>query len=125
WRSINRVTRAAEVPLFGDAMWRGAGPMSGAPGPADESSRANKSVPPNYNGEWTGAGYEMKHFCIDRHGAGSINWVFIDGSLKKIGVKQLWTLRWHRRSNINGPYTKAGGVTNDKWPEWMRPFKDF
>ena len=122
WKSMNSVTRSAEIPLFGDSMWRGGGPVAGSePG---FNMNHNKAVPGAYNGDWTGAGYEMKHFCIDRHG-GFINWVFVDGGVKKIGIKQLWTLRWHKQSNVAGPWTKAGGVKNDQWPEWMRPFKDY
>jgi hypothetical protein len=26
---------------------------------------------------------------------------------------------------IGGPWTKAGGVQPDDWPEWMRGFKDY
>ncbi len=123
WKNMNSVTRSSDVPLFGDSMWRGGGPASGLELEYDPQHR--KVMPPDENGQWTGAGYEMKHFCIDRHGAGSINWVFVDGSLRKIGVKQLWTLRWHKEFKTYGPWTKAGGATNDKWPVWMRPFRDF
>jgi hypothetical protein len=38
----------------------------------------------------------MPHFCIDRHGAGTINGAFFDSSVRKIGLKELWKLRWHR-----------------------------
>jgi len=50
--------------------------------------------------------------CINRHDA-AINGVFLDFSIREIGLKELWKLRWHRSFDINGPWTKAGGVTPD------------
>ncbi len=61
---------------------------------------------------------------IDRH-KGGINMLFADGAVRKVGVKELWTLRWHEGFNTAGPWTKAGGATPDDWPEWMRKFKDY
>jgi len=46
-------------------------------------------------------------------------------SVRKVGLKELWTLKWHRTYNVNGPRTKAGGATPGKWPEWMRHYKDY
>ncbi len=126
WKNINSVTRSADVPLFGDAMWRGGGPASGLE--PEYSPNHAKVIPPDYNGEWSrpnGYNYEMKHFCIDRHGGGFVNHVFMDGGVRKIGLKQLWTLKWHREFKISGPWTSAGGANNDKWPQWLRPFKDY
>jgi hypothetical protein len=42
-----------------------------------------------------------------------------------VGLKELWTLKWHRSFNTAGPWTKAGGVSPEDWPEWIRPFKDY
>jgi hypothetical protein len=67
----------------------------------------------------------MNHFCIDRHGAGTVNHLFLDWSVRRVGVKELWTLKWHRQFNINGPWTRAGGALPGDWPQWMRPFKDY
>ena len=111
WRSPD-VKGAGYVPLFADTMWRGGGPF-------------HYMGPPAYNGQWEGADAEMNHFCIDRHGAGTINILFLDWSVAKTGLKQLWTLKWHREFKINGAWTIAGGVTPENWPEWMRDFKDY
>ena len=62
--------------------------------------------------------------CIDRH-HGGINILFKDGAVRKVGLKELWTLRWHEQYNKAGPWTKAGGVQAHDWPEWMRKFKDY
>lgn len=66
----------------------------------------------------------MNHFCIDRHG-GAVNFLFLDGSVRKVGLKELWTLKWHRMYMTAGPWTKAGGVLPSDWPAWLRPFKDY
>jgi hypothetical protein len=29
-------------------------------------------------------------------------------------------IEWHRTFNTAGPWTVAGGVTNDDWPRWMK-----
>ncbi len=62
--------------------------------------------------------------CINRHNGG-VNSLFMDWSVRKVGLKELWKLKWHEEYNTNGPYTLAGGVTLEKWPLWMRGFKDY
>ena len=61
---------------------------------------------------------------IDRH-HGYINILFMDFSVRKVGLKGLWTLKWHPDFNTAGPWTTAGGVLPSYWPEWMRNFKDY
>lgn len=61
---------------------------------------------------------------IDRH-EGGLNMLFVDGAVRKVGVKELWTLRWHGGFDTAGPWTKAGGITPADWPAWMRRFKDY
>ena len=62
--------------------------------------------------------------CINRHDGG-VNCVFLDGSVRKVGLKELWTLKWHGRFDTAGPWTKRGGVRPEDWPQWMRRFKDY
>jgi prepilin-type N-terminal cleavage/methylation domain-containing protein/prepilin-type processing-associated H-X9-DG protein len=64
------------------------------------------------------------HTCINRHN-GYINCLFMDWSVRKVGLKELWTLKWHREFDTAGPWTRAGGVKPEDWPEWMRGFKDY
>jgi prepilin-type N-terminal cleavage/methylation domain-containing protein/prepilin-type processing-associated H-X9-DG protein len=66
----------------------------------------------------------MCHFCINRHGR-YINGLFLDWSVRKVGLKELWTLKWHEEFKTAGPWTKAGGVRPSDWPQWMRSFKDY
>jgi prepilin-type N-terminal cleavage/methylation domain-containing protein/prepilin-type processing-associated H-X9-DG protein len=61
---------------------------------------------------------------INRHN-GTINGLFLDWSVRSVGLKELWTLKWCRYFNTAGPWTKAGGVQPEDWPQWMRKFKDY
>jgi prepilin-type N-terminal cleavage/methylation domain-containing protein/prepilin-type processing-associated H-X9-DG protein len=69
-------------------------------------------------------GNDIKQFCINRHD-GYVNGLFLDWSVRKIGLKELWTLKWHAQMNTAGSWTRAGGVQPDDWPEWMRNFRDY
>ncbi|MHC4444349.1 MAG: type II secretion system protein [Planctomycetota bacterium] len=113
WRKTTDIKRPNQVPVFADTMWRGGGPS--------ESGR--RGDPPYFNGQWTGYDYEMKHFCIDRHN-GRVNFLFMDWTVRRVGLKELWKLKWHREFNTEGPWTRAGGCKPQKWPKWMRKFPD-
>ncbi len=86
WKSTYKVKQAADVPLFLDAMWRGGGPHWG---------QTEAIMTPKTNGMWVGAKYEMLHFAVDRH-AGGVNVQFMDSSVRKVRVRKLWGLKWHR-----------------------------
>jgi len=62
--------------------------------------------------------------CMNRHD-GTVNSLFLDWSVRRVGLKELWTLRWYPTCDVAGPWTKAGGVRPEDWPEWMRGFKDY
>ncbi len=62
--------------------------------------------------------------CINRHNGG-INSLFMDWSVRKVGLKELWMLKWSRRFDTANEWTKAGGAHPEDWPEWMRRFKDY
>ena len=72
----------------------------------------------------TQADVEDMGCCINRHNE-HVNSLFLDWSVRKVGLKELWKLKWHDGFNTNGPWTKAGGVQPEQWPEWMREFKDY
>ena len=84
------------------------------------------SPPPAYDGDLSSDNGHpfMKWFCLDRHD-GAIDSLFMDWSVRKTGLKELWTLKWHGGWNTCGPWTKAGGVQPEDWPHWMRRFKDY
>ena len=81
--------------------------------------------PPEYENEpLSSFSNSMKIFCFNRHD-GRINSLFMDWSVRKVGLKELWTLKWHRNFDTAGQWTRAGGVLPEEWPEWMRGFKDY
>ena len=81
-------------------------------------------TPPAINGEEWNDVSQMARFCIDRHD-GFEGCLFLDFSVRKVGLKELWTLRWHRKYDIAGPYTKSGGAIATDWPDWLRNYKDY
>jgi hypothetical protein len=66
----------------------------------------------------------MSHICLNRHNE-CVNALFLDWSARRIGLKELWTLKWGPRFDTRGPWTQAGGVQTEDWPKWMRTFKDY
>ena len=82
--------------------------------------------PPPHDGffAWVIGARGMDRVCTNRHN-GRINVVFMNWSVRKADLKESWTLKWHRSYNMSGPWTRAGGVTPEDWPKWMRNFKEF
>jgi prepilin-type processing-associated H-X9-DG protein len=80
-------------------------------------------APPPYEGTMSDE-FSMMPICINRHDGG-INMAFCDASIRKVGLKELWMLKWQVRFDPAGRWTKAGGVEPEDWPAWMRQFKDF
>ena len=70
------------------------------------------------------SGNNIARCAINRH-QGFLNAAFMDWSVRKVGLKELWKLKWHKEYNTNGPWTTAGGVTSSDWPEWMKNFKEY
>ena len=66
----------------------------------------------------------LPRYAMNRHDGG-INMLFMDWSVRKVGVKELWTLRWNKQFDPAGPWTKQGGVQPEDWPQWMRRFPDY
>jgi prepilin-type processing-associated H-X9-DG protein len=115
WKTTEGVERPDQVPVFGDGLWHDSWPRA-----TDNPMVASVDS----GGAFAGAVGEMNHFCIDRHGGG-VNMLFMDWSVRKVGLKELWALKWHRDYDTYGPWTRAGGVAASDWPEWMREFKDY
>jgi prepilin-type N-terminal cleavage/methylation domain-containing protein/prepilin-type processing-associated H-X9-DG protein len=88
------------------------------------SAQVSRGDPPPEYEEPFEPVWGVQHFCIDRHDGG-INGLFIDWSVRKVGLKELWTLKWRPRFDTDWRWTKAGGVQPEDWPRWMRRFKDY
>ncbi len=114
WRNVNDTRgKASSIPIFLDCLWYDVRPF-------------DVDIPPMYDGSMTGlAGTnEMRRVCLNRHNA-AINGLFMDWSTRKIGLKELWTLKWARDFDTSNAWTKAGGAVAKDWPEWMRNFQEY
>jgi len=73
----------------------------------------NTDRPPHPEGVTTGR-FGWERSCIDRHN-GIVNAVLIDCSIRKIGLKELWKMKWHKNyAPIKPP-----------WPDWMKKFNEY
>jgi len=115
WRTPN-VAGAGNIPMFLDCAI-----TSATVWPED--------TPPEFDGQFWAQGQggsidEMRRFCVNRHD-GFLNSLFMDWTVRKVGLKQLWTFKWHRKYNTAGVWTIAGGAQPSDWPQWMRRYKDY
>jgi len=104
WRTPN-VRGAADVPMFLDCYFWCGWPRS-------------ENTPP-LEPDWQDKNDNnaMNRYCLDRHD-GNINALFLDYNVRKVGLKELWTLNWHKGFNRANAWTLAGGVTSDDWANW-------
>jgi prepilin-type processing-associated H-X9-DG protein len=105
WRKIHAPRHPNDTPIMGDAMWRGGGP----------DLTGNDGARPAYNGEYSGTGYEFKHFMIHRHGKGG-QFVFFDGSAHHLRIPQMWRVYWHNSFDVS--YADSQGPSF--FPAWMK-----
>ena len=111
WKTPN-VRGAYEIPLFLDCYF-----WCGWP-------QANNTPPQQFDWQQRNDSDAMNRYCIDRHQQ-RINALFLDYSVSFVGLKELWTINWHKGYKREGPWTKRGGVMPTDWPEWMRGMKDY
>ena len=103
------------VPVVMDSLWIGW---------FIDDDDPDSMLAPSRVGDYFSDSPGMKLFCIDRHDR-TVNTLFLDWSARKVDLKELWTLKWHRQYNTCGPWTKCGGIQPENWPEWMRDFQDY
>ena len=107
WGNINNMGRGSEIPLFLDSLWEQGAPFAFSKAPPLESGF-----------EWPDQYDQMQLFSINRHD-GYVNCLFVDFSARKVGLKELWKLKWHRNFDTNLGYNEG------HWPPWMERFKDY
>jgi len=129
WKSVNNNTTVAPgtrnvigkqvgtntVPVLGDSTWHDAWPRD---------TDIPAVTPDAFGIGDRGTTGELNHFNINRHD-GFVGMLFMDWSARRVGLKENWTLKWHRAFNTMGAWTKAGGVRPEDWPMWMRRFKEY
>ena len=113
-----------------DFFWRGP-TVAGAgyiplflEGQRDNGWALETDRPPTYSGERWNDDAQMGRYCLNRHD-GFVGCLLLDFSARKVGLKELWTLKWHRQCNQAGPWTVGGGVRTTDWPEWMQNLKEY
>jgi prepilin-type N-terminal cleavage/methylation domain-containing protein len=110
WRKQTNFKNASRVPVIMDGQWIDAWPQPSDPPPPTEDTfwSSNHSA----------------RYIQNRHG-GKEDCLFADGTVRSTGLKEFWTLKWHRNYNTAGIWTSAGGATASDWPRWMENFKDY
>ena len=63
---------------------------------------------------------QLRLACVDRHGNDTVNHLFLDWSVRSVGLKELWVLKWDRYWEPCIPPNAAW-----EWPEWMKHMKDY
>ena len=110
WGDFNAIQMAANVPLFLDALRFDLWPEENQAPATDEAAA------------WSAN--DMGRTCINRH-QGFVCASLADGSARKVGLKELYVLKWNKVFNTSGPFTVAGGVSAERWPEWIRSCPDY
>ncbi len=93
------------IPVMGDGAWR------------SDAQPNHTDAPPEYEGQPRSGvnSDEIRIFAVPRHSNG-INMLFMDWSIRQVGLKALWRLKWHQSSNANYP--------SPLWPDWMAGFSE-
>ncbi len=102
WKKTTVGSQANNIPMFFDAMWCEVWPKMNDVAPTFSGARESSLGMP-----WC---------TINRH-SGYINAAFLDASVRKVGLKELWLLKWNR---IWRPYD----IVEPNWPVWMDGFED-
>ena len=110
WRGPDVRGDRNSMPLFFDCVWTNAWPVYTSPPPewadyAEPSSTIET---------------QMQRICINRH-SGAINTLFLDYSVRRVGLKELWRLKWSRGFEIPNVWSGPDAV----WPEWMDNITDY
>jgi prepilin-type N-terminal cleavage/methylation domain-containing protein len=112
-----RVKSVSRIPLQGDGNFAG-----GFPHAEDEPAQYRLHGPVD--------GDETNRWNLDRHKL-SVNFTFLDWSVRKVGLRQLWEIRWNTQTTERGA-SSWGNLRivpdwNDplQWPEWMQNSKNY
>ena len=120
WRKATSITNGSNVPVLTDAQW-----IDAWPEPHDKPLDTREEIWDNdtlFGTDSTGQNH-MGRFLQDRHNKRQ-NVLFADSSVETVGLKQLWTFKWHREFDTGGAWTTAKG-RKPTWPGWMEGFQDY
>jgi prepilin-type N-terminal cleavage/methylation domain-containing protein/prepilin-type processing-associated H-X9-DG protein len=97
YRKYSAAGNLTIAPVFADSLFDGTTP-------------SELDAPPTHRGWHSSDG--LCEFALDRHGSRNpMNIAFLDSSVRKVGLKEIWTLRWTPQW--------AWDPTGARWPTWM------
>jgi len=103
--NTTRVRGISRIPLFGDSSMMGGFP------------NVKCEIPQERYRDPMAEGDEISRWVQDRHHL-TINLVFLDFTVRKIGLKQLWQLYWQRDWDLSlAPDPRNPEI----WPSWLWP----
>jgi hypothetical protein len=104
WGSPN-VPGSQYAPMLLDGQWKDMEPWETDQPLPFESSK------------WTPNAHEMQRACIKRHAPYHVFALMLDWSIRKVTIKELWTLKWNREWIMTPEMLP-------EWPEWMQDVPD-
>ncbi|MHC4213823.1 MAG: hypothetical protein ACYSWP_10670 [Planctomycetota bacterium] len=115
WGSPN-IPGAQYAPMLLDGQWKDMEPYSVDDPPLYESS------------VWLPGEQEMQRACIKRHAPYHVFALMLDWSLRKVTIKELWGLNWHKEWPVPAteayPFPVMGDAQNP-YPDWsLYPWMD-
>lgn len=100
WGSL-RQEHADRIPLFFDCAWYAVTPQDTSVPTPDELDKYHYP-------------YTFGPVSLPRHNGG-VNMVFMDGRVRRVDIKELWTLKWHREFDTENRIAES----NYDWPDWI------
>jgi len=108
WKKTSLIQSPYNVPVLFDSWYSNVMPT--------DRNRAPSQSGQVYEGATALQGMGM--VCIDRHKNLQNNVLFADMSVNQVGLKELWTLKWHREFDTSTSYERWN--TTGEWPDWMK-----
>jgi len=123
WQTVNRIKYPNTVPVIGDTVGhlRKFVHADTDPKLLTDPDMDLWDTTPNHTHE-----DRILQFCICRHGPENnpnIGMAFADFSVRPVGLKALWSLKWHR----GWVQERKGSANKDMtglWPEWMKSYSE-
>ncbi|HUW18425.1 MAG TPA: type II secretion system protein [Sedimentisphaerales bacterium] len=89
----------------------------------ENATPQHKDVPPLWDGQYDmgSSDDEMRYVCLNRHNE-HVNIIFCDYAIRKVGLKELWELKWHRNWNPNHDPPPAEFYDPEHWMFHMKDY---
>lgn len=108
WKKLSTCKNPSETPFIVDCVWYGMWPFHTNNPPRDPTDKTQ------YHSGTGISAHTLRNACIPRHG-NAVNVALMDGTARKVGLKDLWTLKWHR--NFDTRYAEENNLFT--YAEWL------